>query len=86
MYKMIKDKEMKELGLLLTSIKAPFHFNADPDPCRSRKYLQELLIQNKYQLLSPPPFFWLNLMNNSEINFSDGPGFVNHHVDQDTIY
>ena len=57
MYKMIKDKEMKELGLLLTGIKAPFHFDADPDPCRSRNYLQELLIQNKYQHF-PPPFFF----------------------------
>ncbi len=83
MYKMIKDKEMKEIRITLTSTKAPFHFDADPDP-RSRKYLQELLIKNKYQHF--PPLFWLNLMNNSEINFSDGPGFVNQHVDQDTIY
>ena len=54
MYKMIKAKEMQELGLLLNSTKAPFHFDADPDP-RSRKYLQELLIKNKYQHF--PPFF-----------------------------
>ena len=54
MYKMIKDKEMKEIRITLTSTKAPFHFDADPDP-RSRKYLQELLIKNKYQHF--PPFF-----------------------------